>query len=278
MIGWRSVMHGAPFFNNIWVPIADRKFNVRVAGSGKPILFLHGYPLDNHMWGPVISLLANRFLCIAPDLRGFGQNAEEPMSFSMMDLADDCAKLLAAMQIRRPVAVCGLSMGGYVAMQFIERHRTLVGNAILTNTRSNADDAMGVQARRTSAQLALRESAGAAVAPMLEKLLCRKTLDEQPNTVELVREMMTNTRASTVAWAQMAMSTREEFSQKMQAWDLPVYCVGGAEDPITPRSAIEQMARSIPGAKVHIIQDAGHLTPLECPTHFASLVEQADCM
>ena len=182
-------MNDSPSLDRIALSIPYRKVSVQIAGSGQPILLLHGYPLDSRLWNRLVPHLANVFLCIAPDLRGFGHNAEESKSFSMADLADDCAKILDALQVRRPCIVCGLSMGGYVAMQFVERHLERVSSAILTNTRCNADDALGASSRRSVANIALRDGVKLAVAPMLEKLLCQKTVREQPSVVELVRSI-----------------------------------------------------------------------------------------
>ena len=265
-------MHGSPFSDRIAVSLTGRSVSVQIAGRGVPILLLHGYPLDSRLWDRLVPLLATDYLCIAPDLRGFGNNAEEPTSFSIVDLADDCAKVLDALQIRRPCIVCGLSMGGYVAMQFVERHIERIASAILTNTRCKSDDATGVSLRYSVATSALRIGVSATVAPMLEKLLSPETLRCQASVVELVRSMVFETRASTIAWSQLAMAHREDFAKKMMSWNLPVTCVGGALDSICPPGVIEQMHHAIPNSKMVLVNDSAHLTPLECPDEFAAIV------
>ena len=145
-----------------------------------PLLILHGYPLDSRLWDRLVPLLATDHLCIAPDLRGFGRSVEERKSFSIADLAEDCCKLLDGLQIRRSVVVCGLSMGGYVAMQCAARHAARVASFILTNTRANADDALGASNRRASASLALSQGVAKVVLPMSDKLLSSQTLSQIP--------------------------------------------------------------------------------------------------
>jgi pimeloyl-ACP methyl ester carboxylesterase len=267
-------MHGAPFFDQIRVSINQRSLHVRVAGSGPPLLFLHGYPLDSRLWDRVVPLLAGSFMCIAPDLRGFGRNAEESSSFSMIDLADDCVELMDALQVRHPWTVCGLSMGGYIAMQLVERHGQRVAKVILSNTRCNADDEAGAAIRRTSAQTALRDGVVAAVSPMLEKLLCSSARSEQPEVVSLVQQMMFETRASTVAWAQLAMAGRDDFSTKMRSWKIPVLGIAGELDPITPPSVMHNIAELIPKGTLEVVPNSAHLTPLESPERFANLVRK----
>ena len=267
-------MNGFPFSDKTQVTIGNRLIPVRMAGSGRPILFLHGYPLDHRMWEPVLALLAQDFLCVAPDLRGFGRAAEESKSFSICDLADDCAQLIAALQIRRPAIVCGLSMGGYVAMECVHRYPQLVSHLVLANTRCNAENADGAAARRQVANTALRDGVAIVVTPMLEKLVCRSTIDQRKAVGDSVNVMMMQIRASTIAWAQLAMSHREEFTERMKSWKVPTLCIGGDSDPITPKSVIEYMSSIIPNARLKIIEEASHLTPLEQPLEFANAIRE----
>ena len=265
-------MHGYPFKDKIQVPIGDRKIHVRIAGRGVPLMLLHGYPLDSRLWDRVVPLLCTNFLCIAPDLRGFGCSTEESKSFSMANLADDCIKILDAMQIRQSITLCGLSMGGYVAMEVAQRYPARLARLILTNTRANADDSAGMATRRSAAALALTEGVPQVVLPMLSKLLSQHTIANQPEVVELVRSMMLGTSASTIAWAQLGMAARVDFQRKMRDWTMPVVCIAGAEDPITPPDVLEQMSRELPNAQFHSVGNSAHLTPLECPQEFARII------
>ena len=267
-------MHGYPFKDIVQVALGDRKIPVRIAGRGVPLMLLHGYPLDSRLWDRVVPLLSKEFLCIAPDLRGFGCSAEESKSFLMANLALDCIEILDAMQIRQPIALCGLSMGGYVAMEVAQRYPERLARLILTNTRANADDSAGMAARRTAAAMALTEGVPQVVLPMLSKLLSQHTIANQPEVVELVRSMMLETKASTIAWAQLGMAAREDFQRRMRDWTMPVECVAGAEDPITPPAVLEQMSRELPNAHFHCVENSSHLTPLECPQEFARIISQ----
>jgi pimeloyl-ACP methyl ester carboxylesterase len=254
----------------IVVETPSRRFVTQVIGSGPGLLLLlHGYPLDSRMWNKVIPLLASCFQCIAPDLRGFGRNQEESRSFTIADLADDCSNILDALQIQQPVTVCGLSMGGYVAMEFVERHREQVGAVVLTNTRPHADDELGAQTRRNVAAGVIKNGVQATLEPMLSKLLCERTFTEQKELLPTVQDMMFQSKASTVAWAQLAMTHRRDFRTLMPAWNLPTLCLGGDHDAITPPAMIEEMAAAIPDSQLRILQDAGHLAPLEQPIAFA---------
>ncbi|MCC6773533.1 MAG: alpha/beta fold hydrolase, partial [Gemmatimonadaceae bacterium] len=110
-------------------------------GTGEPVLFLHGFPHNRTLWAAQLGALFDRARCIAPDLRGFGESTVAA-PYSMNQYADDAVALLDALRIERAV-VCGLSMGGYVALAIWRRHRARVRGLILMDTRAGSDSPAG---------------------------------------------------------------------------------------------------------------------------------------
>jgi YbgC/YbaW family acyl-CoA thioester hydrolase len=92
---------------------------VEVRGEGPAILFIHGYPLDRTIWRDQIDNLEG-FRRIAPDLRGMGQSDAPDLGYSMSIYAADLAALLDVLGID-DVILCGLSMGGYIALEFVRQ-------------------------------------------------------------------------------------------------------------------------------------------------------------
>jgi pimeloyl-ACP methyl ester carboxylesterase len=86
------------------------------AGTGPAVLLLHGFPFNRSLWHAQVEVLTPHFRVIAPDLRGHGETSVAAGSATMadggMDRADGCAGIGQA-------ALCGLSMGGYVALASI---------------------------------------------------------------------------------------------------------------------------------------------------------------
>jgi pimeloyl-ACP methyl ester carboxylesterase len=91
-------------------------------GMGPPILMIHGYPFNRTLWDEQVEALSSRHRVIAPDLRGFGESDAAPGTATMNLMARDLALLLNHLGIVR-AAVCGLSMGGYVALAFYKLTR-----------------------------------------------------------------------------------------------------------------------------------------------------------
>ena len=113
-------------------------------GGGPTLLLVHGFPLDRTMWADLARFFADNshsshtshpshhcvpHRLIIPDLRGFGGSPPRGAAVSMELFADDLAALLDALAIHEPVVLCGLSMGGYVALQFWRKYRGAVAGA-----------------------------------------------------------------------------------------------------------------------------------------------------
>ncbi|MCA9847144.1 MAG: alpha/beta fold hydrolase, partial [Dehalococcoidia bacterium] len=103
------------------------------------LLMLHAFPLDSTMWDHQVEALSQTVPVVTPDLPGFGGAAMAEPEGWMDTAADHADAALHGTGIDR-VVVCGLSMGGYVALAYLRRHREKVAGIILANTRADADD------------------------------------------------------------------------------------------------------------------------------------------
>ena len=96
----------------------------RCTATGPAVLFIHGYPFDRTIWRDQIDALEG-FRRIAPDLRGMGQSDAPDLGYGMAIYAADLAALLDALGVD-DVILCGLSMGGYIAFEFLRHWRSRV--------------------------------------------------------------------------------------------------------------------------------------------------------
>lgn len=103
------------------IETAELAINYARAGSGRPVVFLHGWPEFNRTWLHNLPVLADRFDCIAPDLRGFGRTVSRvrrPDSGSPPQLlAKDLKDFADALSLER-FAIVSHDVGSFVAQQF----------------------------------------------------------------------------------------------------------------------------------------------------------------
>jgi len=235
---------------------------VNVEGEGSTVLFIHGYPLDRTIWEPQVAGL-DRWRRIAPDLRGMGLSDAPDLGYSMATYAADLAALLDAFGVDRAV-LCGLSMGGYIAFEFLRRWRERVAGLILVDTRAEADSAEGKRLRDEAAGLAREGGAVAIAEAMLPNMLAGSASAE---LVRRVREVMAAAPVAGIVGALGAMRERPDSAGMLASLTgLPTLILVGAEDRLTPPARASAMASAIPEARMIVVAGAAHLPTLEQPT------------
>jgi 3-oxoadipate enol-lactonase len=248
------------------VTIGDISLHVEVRGAGTPLLLVHGFPLDHTMWSAQIAALSQSYRVIAPDLRGFGASDVTSGTVTMEQYGDDLAALLDALQIRQPVALCGLSMGGYVAWQFVARHRPRLEKLILCDTRAVADTPEAAAGRLKTAERVLAEGANVVADAMLPKLFAPQNLQRNADFVEATREVMLRTPPEGIAAALRGMARRNDVTAELAKIDVPTLVLCGEHDSISTPAEMRQIAAAMPAAEYVEIAGAGHMAPLENPS------------
>jgi 3-oxoadipate enol-lactonase len=236
-------------------------------GAGAAVVLLHGYPFNRSMWSEQVAALSPGFRVIAPDLRGLGETTVMAGPATMDEMVRDVAALMETLNISRAV-VCGLSMGGYVALALYRMFPLRVRGLVLADTRPQADTEEARENREQQAQKALHEGMAGIADAMLPKLLSPETLAGLPQVVARVRDMILKTKPEGAASAQRGMALRNEQTTFLKEIISPTLIIVGREDRITPLADAETMHREIGGSQLEIIEGAGHVSNLEQPEKF----------
>lgn len=233
-----------------------------------PLLLIHGFPFNSSMWEPQVEDVGDVARVIAPDLRGFGRSDAPPAPYNVGMFAEDCANLLLHLGIEGPVIVGGLSMGGYVALEFYRRYPERVAGLVLASTRAGADSAEGRVGRDKAAETARSQGAKAIADSMLPKLLAPQNYEDQPDVVEFLQEMMESASVEGIVGALNAMRDRPDSTSMLREIDVPTLVIHGADDKLIPVAEAEALFNAIPNAELVIIDNAGHVPNLENPDDF----------
>ncbi|WP_202976797.1 alpha/beta fold hydrolase [Candidatus Oscillochloris fontis] len=235
-------------------------------GDGSPILFLHAFPLSGAMWQPQRAALADQFRLIVPDLRGFGATDVPPGLTTMEQCADDMAALLDHLGLAQ-VAVCGLSMGGYIAMAMLQRHPARISALVLANTRANADSPEAQAQREINATIAEAKGSATIADMMIPALVASHA---EPHVVATLRTIIEANRPAGIAAALRGMALRCDSFATLQALRLPTLLIAGTDDALTPLDTVRMMHEAVPSSRLVIIPGAGHLSNLERPDEFTA--------
>jgi len=245
--------------NGIRVHYADE-------GAGPAVMLLHAFPLSGAMWGPQVEALRGRYRLIVPDLRGFGLSDAPPGPYSMEQQADDAVALLDQLGVER-AALCGLSMGGYIALAIMRAYPGRVAALALCDTRAGADSEEGRAGREANARLA-EERGPAAIADKLIPGLVAPAAPEELRAE--LRALIAANSADGIAGALRGMAQRPDSAPGLAAIGVPTLVVVGTEDGLTPPAEAQALHAAIGGSRLVEIAGAGHLSNMERPAEFSA--------
>jgi 3-oxoadipate enol-lactonase len=233
------------------------------------VLLLHAFPLDASMWEAQVTALGDDATVVAPNFPGFG-GAPPTGDVLHMDAAADLAFDAVGSAGLQRVVVCGLSMGGYVALAYWRRHREGVIGMLLANTRSGADDDAGKERRRALADR-LEAEGNEFLADAPPPLLSAAAPHELWGGVKgIIRAQP----ARAIAAASRGMAERPDSTPDLSTIDVPTVVLTSTGDTLIPPEASTPMADHIPEARLEVISGAGHLSNLEATDEFNRILRE----
>ncbi len=243
-------------------------------GQGLPILLIHGFPLCRRMWKPQVQPLVDAgYRVVVPDLPGFGDSPPLDQPWSMDLYGDGMIALLDQLGIGRAV-VGGMSMGGYVLLNLLDRHPERVAAAVFIATRAGADDPAARERRTELSQAALRGEPQVIQETFGEVLFAEATLQEHADRVQEVRCWMEMAPPRGLAAALVAMRDRPDYTGQLSSFSLPALVIGGSADRVMTADQFRLLGDRLPCGKICLIPEGGHLVNLERPEPFnACLLE-----
>ena len=223
------------------------------------LLLLHGLLNDESVWQPVAQRLKAR-----ADIRIPNLHTQDNMS----QMARDAWAAVADVPPGVPLVLAGFSMGGYVALQMLaDAPRPVAALALVdTSTRPEAADNLPL---REALIAGLQRDFGAEALTLLRRSVHADRLSD-------VMLMLTGQRIMKAVGAEAgvrqlrAIIGRADHRQMLAGLQVPTLVLCGRVDQITPLALSREAAALIPGARLHIVEEAGHWTLLEKPDEVAT--------
>lgn len=262
-------------------------------GDGSPVLLLHGCPFSAFVWREVIGRLGGgegpSFRCIAPDLLGLGDTeTAADANWGIPEQASAILGLLDQLGLQQ-VAVVGHDQGGAVAQLLTARHPGRVAALVLAN--AEAYDNWPSAAELPFVRATQLPVIGRAVLwAWSRRPLFRWALDHGQavhDTTTLTDELVDGYIAANLATAHRRAKTRRFLAAQLDpsnqsqtaslvedvaASGTPVLILWGGRDVHFDSQWAERLHRDLPGSRLRILPDAGHLVMEEEPEQVARLV------
>lgn len=217
---------------------------------GRPVLILsNSIATDHRMWDRQIVELAKPFRVLRYDTRGHGGSDAPAGAYSLDRLGRDVIELMDALDIEH-AHFCGLSLGGFVG-QWLGLHAPdRIGRLILSNT----SPCLG-PAPRWDELIArvVRERDMAAMADMfIGNWFPTHMIRDEPETVQTFRRMIMATRPEGLAGC-FAVVRDADLRRTNVLIEAPTLVIGGTDDTVTLASHSEEIARTIPEARLTLL-------------------------
>jgi 3-oxoadipate enol-lactonase len=234
-------------------------------GEALPIVFLHGVGSDKSVWAPQLRHFGRARRAVAFDYPGYGES-EPPREGTTRD--DYAAAIFAAMDalgIER-AHICGLSLGGVVAIAMHHLHSQRCASLILADTFAVHPDGRAIYERSVAGSIDLGSMAEARVDVLLAQPADPAVRSEVVETMARIDPAAYRIGAEAVWLA--------EQSFRACAIQEPALVLCGAEDKVTPPALSGELASLIPQARLELIEGAGHIANFEKPDEFNCVVEE----
>jgi 3-oxoadipate enol-lactonase len=241
------------------------KIAYRLDGTeGHPTLVLSNSIATNlHMWEDQIAHLTQAFRVLRYDTRGHGRSDAPTGPYSLDRLGCDVLELLDALSIER-THFCGLSLGGFIGQWLGARAPGRLNRLVLSNTSPYLGPAPQWDAR---IKTVLDERDMSAMADMfMDNWFPEWMRVQQPAIVQRFRDMVTATAPEGLAGC-FAVVRDADLRRSNTLIPVPTLVIGGTDDTVTLASHSRQIAETIPGARLAIMQGV-HMLNVEQPKDF----------
>jgi len=237
-------------------------------GGGSPVVMSHALGLDLHMWDELAAHHSATHQVMRYDHRGHGASEVLRGPYSMNDLADDAATLIRQWN-RGPVTWLGLSLGGMVGMGLAIRYPVLLKALVVANSTAYYPEAARALWRQ---RIDTVESRGlpAIADAVMGRYFHAAFRAARPDVEALARSCLLRTDASGYIACCRAVQD-VDWRSGLPSIRCPTLVIAGALDEGAPPAMSETIAQSIPGARLHILEQASHISVLEQPVRFREL-------
>lgn len=254
-----------PVLTQVGRGVTATRLHVDREGSGEPVLWISGLAISSEIFSPVIAAYAASHDCIRYDSRGAGRSPAPWFPTSIPELAGDAVHLLDALEIDS-AHVYGLSMGGMVAQEMALRFPDRVRALVLGGTTHGGPRSV-LPSPRIAAALASRGTPAALRAELVGRALFTPGFRErEPDRVRShLRDLGRHRTTARGLVSHLTALASHDTRARLARITAPTLVLHGERDELTPADNARLLAQAIPGARLELVPNAGHLYLLERP-------------
>jgi pimeloyl-ACP methyl ester carboxylesterase len=245
--------------------VYGQKIHYVEAGQGPALIFLHGLGAVKEIWAPNVGPFSAKYHVYSLDQIGFGRSDKPLLDYRISTFSDFVYGFMQSQQLSKATLV-GNSLGGWIALDFALQHPGMVDKVVLV-------DSAGLPWQSQPA-VNLNPASVAATRKMFNALFYDKKIATDEFVEQVFANHMSNNDGYTIQRTLQGFSTENQFldEAKLASIHVPTLVVWGREDQLLPVAAGEKFRDHIPGAKMVVFDQCGHVPQIEKSAEFNKAV------
>jgi pimeloyl-ACP methyl ester carboxylesterase len=253
----------------IRVKAGDIKTSVTLTTVSDPkvaVVFIHGFPFNKDIWKNQLAELPEGTQGVTYDIRGHGRSSPGHGYFTVDLFAKDLLDLIKYLRLKK-VILCGISMGGYIALRAMEIAPEAIHGLVLCDTHSLADSNETKLSRFANIEMIMTKSKEAFAEAFLKKLFSPEN-DHNKSSIALIRRIILENKEKNICAALLALASRTDTTASLENIKVPTLIIRGEEDQIISKEQVEILHENISNSELISISGSGHLPNLDNPGMF----------
>lgn len=238
--------------------------DVHGLGSGKPALcFINSLGTDRRIWDAVVAALGDEFTILTFDKRGHGLSDLGTPPYRIEDFSQDLAGLLDHYGLTN-VIVCGLSIGGLIALGLYQSRPDLVRAILFADTAHRIGTP---EFWKTRIDAVMEGGIESILEPIMSRWFTQPY--RSPDNADYQGYCTMLLRQPKLGYAGTCAAIRDaDFTEAAKGIAVPALCLVGDQDGSTPPELVRSLADLVPGARFAVIEGAAHIPCVETPAQF----------
>lgn len=226
------------------------------------VVFIHGFPFNKNMWEAQLEDLPEDVVGVSIDVRGHGRSTVGQGYFSIDLFAQDLIDFVDQLALNQ-VILCGISMGGYIALRAREIAPNRFSGLVLVDTHPFADSDSNKVKRFETIQSVLKYGKRTFAIGFVNNVFSEKSLLYKQEEIELIRSSIRRNEVRGICSTLLALAARTDTSQRLGEIEQPCLLIRGEEDKLTTFEQMNELHKKINGSQFVEMARCGHLPNLE---------------
>ena len=231
------------------------------AGQGSAVILLHGLGAVKEIWLGNFPALTAKHHVYAVDQLGFGHSDKPLIDYKIATRVDFLYGFMQSQNISKATLV-GNSLGGWIALEFTAQHPEMVDKLVLV-------DSAGLMWGQGGPVVDLNPPSLASTRALLESIFYDKKMVTDEFVLHVYTSHLSNNDGYTIQRTLAGFAQPQFEDEKLKSIHAPTLVVWGREDKLIAVDRGEKFRDGIPGAKLVVFEQCGHVPQMEKPAEFS---------